>query len=109
MFANPEELLRYLRNEGVKFVDVRFCDLPGVMQHFTVPATSVDEDFFENGQMFDGSSIRGFQAIHESDMQLVPDVTSARLDPFRKEKTLNVNFFSRAEHQPSLNRARIGR
>ncbi|HTJ68456.1 MAG TPA: type I glutamate--ammonia ligase [Actinospica sp.] len=93
MFNNPDEVTKYLKDEGVKFVDVRFCDLPGVMQHFTVPAETVDAAFFTDGAMFDGSSIRGFQAIHESDMQLVPDVTSARLDPFRKEKTLNVNFF----------------
>ena len=69
-----------------------FCDLPGVMQHFTVPAPSVEEDFFENGQMFDGSSIRGFQAIHESDMQLIPDPASAFVDPFRSAKTLAMNF-----------------
>jgi glutamine synthetase len=93
MFTNPDEVTKYLKDEGVKFVDVRFCDLPGVMQHFTVPAETVDAHFFTDGVMFDGSSIRGFQAIHESDMQLLPDVTSARLDPFRKEKTLNVNFF----------------
>ena len=93
MFTNPDEVTKYLKDEGVKFVDVRFCDLPGVMQHFSVPAETVDAHFFTEGVMFDGSSIRGFQAIHESDMQLLPDVTSARLDPFRKEKTLNVNFF----------------
>jgi hypothetical protein len=93
MFSNPDEVIKYLKDEGVKFVDVRFCDLPGVMQHFTVPAETVDANFFTEGVMFDGSSIRGFQAIHESDMQLLADVTSARLDPFRKEKTLNINFF----------------
>ena len=93
MFTNPDEVIKYLKDEGVKFVDVRFCDLPGVMQHFSVPAETVDAHFFTEGVMFDGSSIRGFQAIHESDMQLLPDVTTARLDPFRKEKTLNVNFF----------------
>jgi glutamine synthetase len=63
-----------------------------MMQHFNVPATSVDADFFVNGQMFDGSSIRGFQAIHESDMKLIPDVTTAFIDPFRVEKTLVMNF-----------------
>ena len=62
MFANPEELLRYLKDEGVKFVDVRFCDLPGVMQHFNVPVESFDESVFTDGLAFDGSSIRGFQA-----------------------------------------------
>ena len=93
MFANPEELLRYLKNEGVKFVDVRFCDLPGVMQHFTVPVESFGEDVFANGLAFDGSSIRGFQQIHESDMLLLPDASTAFLDPFRANKTLALNFF----------------
>jgi glutamine synthetase len=92
MFSNADEVLRFIKDEDVKFVDVRFCDLPGVMQHFNVPAESVDEDFFVNGQMFDGSSIRGFQAIHESDMKLIPDPATAYLDPFRAEKTLALNF-----------------
>jgi glutamine synthetase len=93
LFANPEELLRYLKNEGVRFVDVRFCDLPGVMQHFTVPVESFDESVFTDGLAFDGSSIRGFQQIHESDMLLLPDVATAFVDPFRIEKTLALNFF----------------
>jgi len=93
VFANPEELLRYLKNEGVKFVDVRFCDLPGVMQHFTVPAESFTEDIITEGLAFDGSSIRGFQQIHESDMLLLPDVATAFVDPFRVEKTVALNFF----------------
>ncbi len=92
MFQNADEVLRFIKKEDVKFVDVRFCDLPGVMQHFNVPAETVDEDFFTNGQMFDGSSIRGFQAIHESDMKLIPDPTTAFVDPFRVEKTLALNF-----------------
>jgi len=92
MFSTAEEVMKYIRDEDVKFVDVRFCDLPGVMQHFNVPAVSVNEDFFREGQMFDGSSIRGFQAIHESDMKLIPDVATAYVDPFRVEKTLNLNF-----------------
>jgi glutamine synthetase len=93
VFANSEELLRYVKDEGVRFVDVRFCDLPGVMQHFNVPVESFDEDIFTDGLAFDGSSIRGFQAIHESDMLLLPDHTSAFVDPFRTEKTLALNFF----------------
>jgi glutamine synthetase len=92
MFANADEVLRYIKDEDVAFVDVRFCDLPGVMQHFNVPAQSLTADFFTEGQMFDGSSIRGFQAIHESDMKLIPDPTTAFLDPFRAEKTLVLNF-----------------
>jgi glutamine synthetase len=93
MFANSEELLKYIEDEGVEMVDVRFCDLPGVMQHFTVPVSSFGQSVFDDGLGFDGSSIRGFQAIHESDMQLFPDPTTAWLDPFRKAKTLIVNFF----------------
>ncbi len=93
MFANSEELLHYLGSEGVRFVDVRFCDLPGVMQHFTVPAESFDETVFTDGLAFDGSSIRGFQQIHESDMLLLPDVATSFVDPFRVEKTLALNFF----------------
>ncbi len=92
MFANAEEVLRYVKDEDVKFIDVRFCDLPGIMQHFNVPVASVDDAFFTEGQMFDGSSIRGFQAIHESDMKLVPDPATAFVDPFRAEKTLVMNF-----------------
>src|SRR5688572_3925532 len=92
MFSKPEEVLAYIADEDVKHIDVRFCDLPGQMQHFSVPAASVDEAFFADGQMFDGSSIRGFQAIHESDMKLIPDISTAYLDPFRVEKTLNINF-----------------
>ncbi|MEO7745810.1 MAG: glutamine synthetase beta-grasp domain-containing protein, partial [Actinomycetota bacterium] len=92
MFSNPDEVTKFLKDEDVKFVDVRFCDLPGVMQHFNVPASSVGTDFFTDGQMFDGSSIRGFQSIHESDMKLMPDLDTAYVDPFRAEKTLNINM-----------------
>ncbi|MFC1444262.1 type I glutamate--ammonia ligase [Streptacidiphilus sp. N1-10] len=90
MFNNADEVSRYISENDVKFVDVRFCDLPGVMQHFTVPAGSFDP---AETLMFDGSSIRGFQAIHESDMALIPDLSTAQLDAFRKDSTLNINFF----------------
>jgi glutamine synthetase len=92
MFSNADDVLKFIKDEDVRFVDVRFCDLPGVMQHFNVPAVSVDEAFFAEGQMFDGSSIRGFQAINESDMKLMPDLPTAYVDPFRAEKTLNINM-----------------
>ncbi len=72
MFTSADEVLKYIEQEGVEMVDVRFCDLPGVMQHFTVPAGSYDQAVFDDGLGFDGSSVRGFQAIHESDMQLSP-------------------------------------
>src|SRR5436305_14842628 len=92
MFSSAEEVLRFIAEENVEFIDVRFCDLPGTMQHFTVPASAFSEDVFTDGQMFDGSSIRGFQAIHESDMKLIPDLDTAYLDPFRTAKTLNINM-----------------
>ncbi|MGI8536917.1 MAG: type I glutamate--ammonia ligase [Mycobacteriales bacterium] len=93
MFTSADEVLSYIQSEGIEMVDVRFCDLPGVMQHFTVPVGSFSSDVFTDGLGFDGSSIRGFQEIHESDMLLLPDPTSARIDPFRTAKTLILNFF----------------
>src|SRR5699024_6345952 len=92
MFSTAEEAIAFTKDEGVEFVDVRFCDLPGVMQHFNIPVAAFEAEAFTEGLMFDGSSIRGFQAIHESDMKLVPDVTTAFVDPFRTHKTLVVNF-----------------
>src|ERR1700748_787342 len=91
-FSSAEEVLRFLAEENVEFVDVRFTDLPGTVQHFTVPVSTFDADVFTEGRMFDGSSIRGFQAIHESDMLLIPDPKTAVLDPFRQHKTLNLTF-----------------
>ncbi len=93
MFKNSDEVLKFISDEEVKFVDVRFCDLPGIMQHFTVPVQSFDADTINDGLAFDGSSVRGFQEIHESDMLLLPDLATARVDPFRVENTLILNFF----------------
>ncbi|CAM5477606.1 type I glutamate--ammonia ligase [Streptomyces tanashiensis] len=89
-FQNADEVQKFIKDNDVKMVDVRFCDLPGVMQHFTIPATAFDP---AEELAFDGSSIRGFQAIHESDMALRADLSTARVDPFRRDKTLNINFF----------------
>ncbi len=88
-----EDVEKIIHGEDVEFVDVRFVDLPGVQQHFTIPVDEFLEIAFEGGLAFDGSSIRGFQAINESDMKLVPDVSTAYLDPFREHTTLNVTFF----------------
>ncbi|WP_417512061.1 type I glutamate--ammonia ligase [Microbacterium sp.] len=92
MFTDSSEVLSYIKENDVKFLDIRFTDLPGVQQHFNIPASTVDEAFFTDGQLFDGSSIRGFASIHESDMQLIPDVTTAYLDQFREAKTLVMLF-----------------
>jgi glutamine synthetase len=92
MFKTASEVVKFIKDNDVKFLDVRFTDLPGVQQHFNLPASMIDEQFFIDGQLFDGSSIRGFASIHESDMQLIPDVTTAYLDAFRVEKTLIMIF-----------------
>ncbi|MFL0577231.1 type I glutamate--ammonia ligase [Brevibacterium luteolum] len=88
MFNTPAELVAYMKENDVDFVDIRFCDLPGVVQHFNLPASAYGEDKLEEGLLFDGSSIRGFTSIHESDMKLIADVTSAYIDPFRMAKTV---------------------
>ena len=85
---NSNDLLKSIKDLDVKMVDLRFTDIPGTMQHFTVPIKFLTEDMFLDGLGFDGSSIRGFQEIQESDMIVIPDVTSAYLDPFTSEKTL---------------------
>ena len=92
-FSTPDEVIKYIKDEGVEYVDIRFTDLPGNEQHFTIAAAAFDEDVFEDGLACDGSSIRGFQSIHESDMMLLPDVATARLDQFRAAKTLNISCF----------------
>ncbi|MEZ5231241.1 MAG: type I glutamate--ammonia ligase [Acidimicrobiales bacterium] len=89
----PAEVIAYAQEQGVEFVDLRFCDLPGQMQHFSVPVHQLTEDVFEEGLGFDGSSIRGFQEIQESDMLLLPDPNTAVIDPFRTRKTLNLNCY----------------
>ncbi len=89
----PDEVRRQVSDMGIEIVDLRFCDLPGLMQHFSVPAHELTESSFEEGFGFDGSSIRGFQSIEESDMLLIPDPDTAIVDPFRQHRTLNINCF----------------
>ncbi len=89
------EVLSLVKDSGIEIVDLRFCDLPGLMQHFSVPAHALSEESFDEGFGFDGSSIRGFQEIQESDMLLVPDPATAVVDPFRQHRTLNLNCFVR--------------
>ncbi|WP_371153019.1 type I glutamate--ammonia ligase [Buchananella felis] len=90
MFTSAEEVIAFVEQEEVALIDVRFCDLPGVQQHFTIPAGEFAAAVTD-GLMFDGSSIRGFTAIHESDMKLILDVNTAYLDPFRRVKTLIIS------------------
>jgi len=85
-----QEVLAFARDKGVQFVDLKFTDLPGMMQHFSIPVKYLTADLFEDGIGFDGSSIRGFQQIHESDMLLIPDPTTALVDPACKVPTLSL-------------------
>ena len=84
----PKQVLEMAKENDVKVVDLRFLDFPGMWQHFTVPLSELNEESFEDGFGFDGSSIRGWQPIHASDMLVIPDKDSAKIDPFFKEKTL---------------------
>ena len=87
---NGKDVLDLIAKEGVRYVDFRFTDTKGKEQHVTVPAHTVDDKLFEDGKMFDGSSIAGWKGINESDMILMPDATTAILDPFFEDKTLNL-------------------
>jgi glutamine synthetase len=86
--ADKKSVLKSLKDDEIPYVDLRFCDPRGKLQHVTVDADLVDEDFLDEGFMFDGSSIAGWKSIEKSDMKLMPDATSAYVDPFYAEKTL---------------------
>ena len=76
---SADDIMKLIKDEKVEYVDIRFCDLPGVMQHFTIPAAALTEAVFEDGLAFDGSSIGGWKGIEASDMLLMPDPGSARM------------------------------
>ncbi len=84
----PKDVLDMAKENNAKVVDIRFMDFPGVWQHFTVPLSELDESSFDDGYGFDGSSIRGWQPINASDMLVVPDPTTAKMDPFFEAPTL---------------------
>jgi glutamine synthetase len=88
---SPADVLKLIKEKGVKFVDLRLTDTRGKEQHVTVPSHGVDESFFEDGKMFDGSSISGWKGISESDMILMPDCSTAVIDVFSEEPTLNIH------------------
>ncbi|WP_124039575.1 type I glutamate--ammonia ligase [Neoactinobaculum massilliense] len=92
MFANATEAVDFIKNEDIQLLDIRFTDLLGSTQHFTVSAAGLTADELSAGYMFDGSSITGFTEIHKSDMRLLPDFSSSFVDPFRSTPTLNMNF-----------------
>src|ERR687887_2040835 len=88
--TSPADVLAFAKESGVKMVDVKFVDLPGLWQHFSIPVGELEEDMFTDGLGFDGSSIRGFQKIHESDMLLMPDPSTAIVDPACRVPTLSL-------------------
>ena len=84
----PTEVIAFAKNKGARILDLRFMDFPGLWQHLSVPIGELTEELFTDGHGFDGSSIRGWQAINASDMLIIPDPESARIDPFLKDPTL---------------------
>ena len=88
---NNADVLKLIKDEEIDYVDIRFTDPKGKLQHVTVVSDLVDEDFLEEGFMFDGSSIAGWKSIDQSDMKLMPDASSAYVDPFYAEKTLCIH------------------
>jgi glutamine synthetase len=95
MAATTEDVLDLAQKGDIEIVDLRFCDLPGLLQHFSIPAGELIEEGFELGYGFDGSSIRGFQEIQESDMVLVPDAAAAYVDPLLSHGTLAIHCYVR--------------
>lgn len=85
---NKNEVLEAIKEYDAKFIDLKFTDIRGKEQHYTIPASAMDDDFFENGKMIDGSSFKGWQKIHQSDLALMPELDSVNLDPFFQDNTL---------------------
>src|SRR5215207_7593807 len=86
----PQDVLKLCQEKQVEFIDLRFMDFPGLWQHTTLPISELTPDSFDHGFGFDGSSIRGWQAINESDMLLVPVAKTAKIDPFMLHTTLSM-------------------
>ncbi|MGE5659609.1 MAG: type I glutamate--ammonia ligase [Actinomycetota bacterium] len=89
MFQTPQEALNYIRENNIQMIDLKFVDMPGIWQHLTLYQNQIDDSSFTDGVPFDGSSIRGWKAINESDMTMVLDPTTAWIDPFMAEPTLS--------------------
>jgi glutamine synthetase len=102
MAKTPKDVINLAKEAGVKIVDLRFIDLPGVWQHFSIPVDDLTPELFEDGLGFDGSSIRGYQMIHESDMLLIADPATAYVDPMLEFTTLDMicNVFDPVTREP---------
>ncbi|MFC1650284.1 type I glutamate--ammonia ligase [Candidatus Latescibacterota bacterium] len=90
MVLEPKEVIEMIKKENVVSIDLKFMDFPGLWQHFSVPVSEFDIDVFKDGFGFDGSSIRGWRTINESDMLVIPDPTTVFMDPFTKYKTISM-------------------
>src|ERR1700712_4103298 len=90
MAMKPKEVLELAKKNDVKFVDLKFIDFSGVWQQPTIPVARLEESLFEDGIAFDGSSIRGWQPINASDMIMIPDADTAKMDPFYALPTLSL-------------------
>ena len=86
MFQTPQEALNYIKENQIQIVDLKFIDMPGIWQHLSLYHDQIDETAFTDGVPFDGSSIRGWKAINESDMTMVIDPTTAWMDPFMADR-----------------------
>ena len=90
MAQSPQDILNWIKNDNIQVVDLKFIDMPGIWQHLTLYQDQIDASSFTDGVAFDGSSIRGWKAINESDMAMVPDPNTAWIDPFMEEPTLSM-------------------
>src|SRR5260370_42185192 len=90
MARKPDDVRKIAQEGGAKIVDLRFVDLPGIWQHFSLPVSGLEDDLFQDGIGFDGSSIRGFQQIQESDMLLIADPETAYMDPVLEGPTISL-------------------
>ena len=90
MAKTPQDVLRQIKDEGIELIDLKFTDLHGKWQHLTVCTDLLEEESFTEGLAFDGSSIRGWKGIQASDMAMVPDASTAWVDPFYRHKTLSL-------------------
>ena len=106
--ASPKDVVSLIEKHQIQIVDLKFTDLPGLWQHFSITLPEIHQDLFSEGIGFDGSSIRGFQEIHESDMLLKPDPTTAFIDPVCEVPTL-VDDLRRARSRSSASRTHATR
>ena len=90
MAETPQDVLQQIKDQNIKIIDLKFIDMPGIWQHCSFYYDQIDENSFDEGVPFDGSSIRGWKAINESDMAMVPDPTTAWIDPFMEVPTLSM-------------------